>query len=614
MKMPISVSTPQDNLLINGNNNGNNYNGKIPRLEEYGIDPVTGFIPRLPPLQRLPRPFEEWELILDDIHSLVTCRKLRERVHRLPLIAVAADHELKNNADNNIIGLNGQREWQRAFLVLSMISHAYVWGDKGDPVMQVLPRCLAVPWIKVSVWLGLRPTSCHAALVYYNFGISQDLKDTEDSTTPTSLSSKVSNGNDSDNWINDEMAKLWRLENVKALHTISNTDDEQWFYLVTLAVESSGAPALSAILHALSLAHSTISPNLTNRPSSELSGKYMEISRHLKTVLKSIERMSESLARMPERCAPSVFYEKVRVYFSGWSGMRELPRGLVYEGDEDEVERMFVFQEGDIGGCSRGFSVHSLTQNSDMPSNDVENNLEDVAKDGDHILNDRMGKIYPGGSAAQSALIHALDVFMGVQHFPTAATPSQKSSNIDLTNNQSNNESEEDVMNKKEKEGKRINFLKDMRYHMPREFRRFLRDLENAPQLSAFLAAAKSQFVASNSTNPSTEENDQVENAKLERAIDGAVEMFNKCVDAMKRFRDLHIQIVTRYIVVQARRAQAAEQEDTQPLHPSASPSNRKEELTSLSLKNENRGTGGTDLMPFLKQSRDETAAAALRL
>ena len=33
--------------------------------------------------------------------------------------------------------LQDERECQRAFLVLSLISHAYVWGAKGEPVLDV---------------------------------------------------------------------------------------------------------------------------------------------------------------------------------------------------------------------------------------------------------------------------------------------------------------------------------------------------------------------------------------------------------------------------------------------------------------------------------------------
>ena len=65
--------------------------------------------------------------------------------------------------------LRNEREMGRAFLVLALLSHAYVWGAKGEPVLDVLPQNLAKPWLRVSCHLGLRPISCHSALVYFNW-------------------------------------------------------------------------------------------------------------------------------------------------------------------------------------------------------------------------------------------------------------------------------------------------------------------------------------------------------------------------------------------------------------------------------------------------------------
>ncbi|XP_041466563.1 indoleamine 2,3-dioxygenase 2-like [Lytechinus variegatus] len=69
-----------------------------------------------------------------------------------------------------------------------------------------------------------------------------------------------------------------------------------------------------------------------------------------------------------------------------------------------------------------------------------------------------------------------------------------------------------------------------------------------------------------------------------------AIEVFNDCLQAMKCFRDSHLQVVTRFIINMA--------------HKKTDPASSSEGAT---------GTGGTDLMTFLKGLRDSTIRAMLR-
>ena len=56
----------------------------VPRLEDYDIDPVTGFLPPTPPLRRLPDPYyEPWESLLDIFHDLMLAGRLRECIGKV---------------------------------------------------------------------------------------------------------------------------------------------------------------------------------------------------------------------------------------------------------------------------------------------------------------------------------------------------------------------------------------------------------------------------------------------------------------------------------------------------------------------------------------------------
>jgi indoleamine 2,3-dioxygenase len=78
---------------------------------------------------------------------------------------------------------------------------------------------------------------------------------------------------------------------------------------------------------------------------------------------------------------------------------------------------------------------------------------------------------------------------------------------------------------------------------------------------------------------------------------------YNLAVQRLGEFRDKHIKIVTRYIIAPSKKL----------------PSTRSSGLNlAVASTNGNsakklHGTGGTELLPFLKQSRDETKETALR-
>lgn len=82
-------------------------------------------------------------------------------------------------------------------------------------------------------------------------------------------------------------------------------------------------------------------------------------------------------------------------------------------------------------------------------------------------------------------------------------------------------------------------------------------------------------------------------------------EAYNAAITALSSFRDTHIQIVARYIIMPAR-SRAACQQDTEKVNLATASSGRDEENpTGL------YGTGGTSLIPFLKKTRNTTKNAA---
>ena len=75
---------------------------------------------------------------------------------------------------------------------------------------------------------------------------------------------------------------------------------------------------------------------------------------------------------------------------------------------------------------------------------------------------------------------------------------------------------------------------------------------------------------------------------------------YNKAVASLTAFRNIHIQMVTRYVIGPSRKAPV----------PKEGALNLAVASTKEASMKELQGTGGTEMMSFLKQSRDETKSA----
>ncbi|KZP00377.1 Indoleamine 2,3-dioxygenase [Calocera viscosa TUFC12733] len=222
------------------------------------------------------------------------------------------------------------------------------------------------------------------------------------------------------------------------------------------------------------------------------------ISAYLDRLAIVVDDVTRLMLTMFDGCVPAVFFNDVRPWFRGSAGSG---RRWVYEGvPEEEAERA-----ADLSGPSAG----------------------------------------------QSTLVHALDVFLGVDHTthgPSASTP-QTSLRAAPT------------------------FLEQMEKYMPGPHQAFIHNLASSAHAIRPLVLGQPQ------------------QSTLHTSYDAAVM-------ALKRFRDAHIRIVTVYIVSQRAHAERAARE-----------ARGEVVVRKVGEKADIRGTGGTQLVPFLK----ETRAATLR-
>ena len=202
-------------------------------------------------------------------------------------------------------------------------------------------------------------------------------------------------------------------------------------------------------------------------------------------------------------------------------------------------------------------------------------NMEDAGLPNGVLYEDGTGtekyRQYSGGSNTQSSLIQFFDIILGIEHFPTGE--------------------KREITSETEQQGRappaKHNFLLEMRKYMPGAHRRFLEDITLVANIRDYV---------------------EVHSANKELTV-----AYDSCLAMLRAFRDKHINIVSRYIIVKSRESKSL----TRSTSPAAA--HRKVNIASASGMQNNasgkkklKGTGGTALISFLKQARDETGELAI--
>ena len=208
------------------------------------------------------------------------------------------EYEVLNlETEKNISNLSID-ELERAMLLYSYIGHGYIWG--GTSIEKVIPKNISKTWYKISQKLDRPPI-----LSYASYALN--------------------------NWKLQDVNKPFDLENIRILQNFLGGIDEDWFIMIHIAIEHEAKEILN-----------------------NLKTYYLdqnEDQSYLENALVSIKKINQIMNRMPEKCDPFIYYNRVRPYIFGWKNNPATPNGVIYEDVEEYGGNPQLFR-GETGAQS----------------------------------------------------------------------------------------------------------------------------------------------------------------------------------------------------------------------------------------------------------------------
>lgn len=273
-------------------------------LDDFSVSPVHGFLPSDLPLQKLPHDYyAPWEQIAPCLPELIQTGQIRGLIDAMPVLTTE--------------WLQTEPEWRRAYSILGYFTHAYVWGGEKPkdvssswsllPPMsptiprnetkltlrcKVLPPCLAKPFLEIAKHLGLPPCATYAGLTLWNYTNRLEMEPME--------------------------TNLTEPDHLSVLNSFTGTKDEEWFMVISVAIEAKGARLLQLMVDAIAAATANDAPLLT-----VLLCRFTD----------GLQDLSSTLKRMYEKNDPQVFFHQLRPFLAGSKNMASagLPRGVFYD-------------------------------------------------------------------------------------------------------------------------------------------------------------------------------------------------------------------------------------------------------------------------------------------
>ena len=243
-------------------------------LSDYGMSRTRGYLSHYEiDTIELPERFDPVLEAASNLSALLTTGRVRHWLDALP------DPQISDWAKDA-----PEEEVRTAMVHYSFLVQAYVWGEPSPPAH--LPANLSRPMCALADRLGQAPLLPYSGYVL-------------------------------DNWFRLDKAGPITLDNIAMYQNFYGGADENWFVLVHVAIEAEAGVLLDNAAKLVTVAKD---------------GDEAEATRLLREMDAAWERIYGHFARMPERCDPYIYFNRVRPYIHGWANNPALDGGLIYEG------------------------------------------------------------------------------------------------------------------------------------------------------------------------------------------------------------------------------------------------------------------------------------------
>jgi indoleamine 2,3-dioxygenase len=244
------------------------------KLEDFGLSAARGYLSTYEIDNiALPDGFDEMLDAAAQLSDIITTGRTRHWLKQVGHPDMASF--LANASDEQV---------RTAMVHYSFLVQAYVWGEAEAPTS--LPANLAIPMCAIGDHLGLPPLLPYSGYVL-------------------------------DNWYRLDKTTPIGLDNIGMYQNFLGGQDENWFVLVHVAIEAEAGRALE------------LATQLVETAAQHDAAKVEQLLTDMNSVWDAINAHFD---RMPERCDPYVYYQRVRPYIHGWKNNPATPNGLIYEG------------------------------------------------------------------------------------------------------------------------------------------------------------------------------------------------------------------------------------------------------------------------------------------